>query len=622
MQELPVINYVAFDQARKVAKEKKKRELRGGGDQAHEEGGEEELDFEEDEPIEAPSVEPTESAGNQKIWASPKRRFRRKASVDSMGSMRTASSETLAPEAEASSPLQPKNLFGTPPSGGKQATLGRFFSPQSGDRKMSLVTDEVLPVRKRPKMEDAVKALIASGQIMLDGKPLELREDNAQHVKSALNEKRKESLGGRPPKLIGRRGVAGGLKSNVRLKDQKRLRDELPVSTKHSMCTRMLQSRDEFATAEDFWSHWGKQFRMRRHVLKKMYEKRSAWKDVVEKHQQSLAAESRAGRGAKHGRHGAGITRHERLRAAGGGRSKEFPLVYERVVAWFQSERAHGHTVLQRHLSWKYHVYMKEEIQRLQDEICKPDQSEKDIRILKQQLDKAKKQDQALAKSSRNRDKRGRQLVKWMGARIRKPNLETQLSAVEQQVRAELSWHYFDWRLHRMTSGDEAELKKIFSKPAEAMRSMKQAVMRCSDQVPIWIKKPSAREVFGEWEIRTSGRKIEVIRKKLDEQLSKKAQKKGIKKAEEKDEPVEQKDAQIVEHQQEEEEDEAWHLANPLEEEEGKDHTTTMREANCDKYRITFEAHQMITGFFDPDATPSGHCMQGIIIVMGCNYSS
>ena len=297
---------------------------------------------------------------------------------------------------------------------------------------------------------------------------------------------------------------------------------------------------------------------------------------------------------------------------------KEFPLVYERVVAWFQAERAHGHTVLQRHLAWKYSHFLQEEISRLEDEIRKPDQLDKDIRRLKNQLDKAKKQDQALKKSSKNMDKRGQQLVKWMCAKIRKPNLETQLSAVEQQVRAELSWHYFDWQLHRMISGDEAQLKKMFSKPAEAMRSMKQAVIRCSDQVPIWIKKPSEREVFGEWEIRTSGRKIEAVRRKLGEQLSKVAQKKGIKNAEEKDEPVEQKDAQIVEHQQEEEEDEAWHLPNPLETEEGKDHTTTMREANCDKYRITFEAHQMITGFFDPDATPSGHCMKGIIIVTGC----
>ena len=585
--------YVAFDQARKVAKEKKKRELRGGGDQAHEEGGEEELDFEEDEPIEVPSVEPTESAGNQKIWKSPKRRFRKKASTetmassatgDSMGVMRTASSETFASDAEASSPLQPKNLFGTPPSGGKQATIARFFSPASGEN-MALTTDEVLPEKKKARMANTVRALIASGKIMLDGKPLQWAEseDNVQKIKAGVHEAKRDT-GGRPPKLVGRRGVAGGLKSNVRLKDQKRLRDELPVSTKHSMCTRMFESRDQFATAAEFWSHWGKQYRMRRYVLKQMYEKRSAWKAVVEKHRQSLAVESRVGRGASKGLKGSGITRHQRVRAAGGGKKKEFPLVYERVVAWFQAERAHGHTVLQRHLAWKYSHFLQEEISRLEDEIRKPDQLDKDIRRLKNQLDKAKKQDQALKKSSKNMDKRGQQLVKWMGAKIRKPNLETQLSAVEQQVRAELSWHYFDWQLHRMISGDEAQLKKMFSKPAEAMRSMKQAVIRCSDQVPIWIKKPSEREVFGEWEIRTSGRKIEAVRRKLGEQLSKVAQKKGIKNAEEKDEPVEQKDAQIVEHQQEEEEDEAWHLPNPLETEEGKDHTTTMREANCDHW--------------------------------------
>ena len=184
-------------------------------------------------------------------------------------------------------------------------------------------------------MANTVRALIASGKIMLDGKPLQWAEseDNVQKIKAGVHEAKRDT-GGRPPKLVGRRGVAGGLKSNVRLKDQKRLRDELPVSTKHSMCTRMFESRDQFATAAEFWSHWGKQYRMRRYVLKQMYEKRSAWKAVVEKHRQSLAVESRVGRGASKGLKGSGITRHQRVRAAGGGKKKS--------SHWFMSGWWHG----------------------------------------------------------------------------------------------------------------------------------------------------------------------------------------------------------------------------------------------------------------------------------------
>ena len=518
--------------------------------------------------------------------------------------MRKDSSASLASDATESSPLQPKNLFGTPPSEGmKQATLKRFFSP--GDEKMEDFSDREPPLKKSMRMMDTIKALIASGQCQIDGKTVELTEKNANQVKAAVAKDR----GGRPRKLITKRGVAGGLKSNVRLKHQKRLKDEVPISRKHEICVRMQESRDGFATSDEFFAHWSKQFRMKKSVLRKMYAKKASYKEVVDKHHQSMSHQSRTGRGAKKGHWGPGTTRHERFRAPGGGAKKELPLVYERLVAWFRDERLHGHTVLKRHLSWKYHEFVKDEIARLRDQMDQA-QTEKDMRSLKNQLDKAKKQDQTLAKSSKNMEKRANQLLKWMGAKIRTPNLETQLGSVEQQVRAEISWQYFDWQLHRMMSTDESQLKLLFSKPLEAMRSMKQAVIRCSDQVPIWIKKPSAKEVFGGWEIRVSGRRIDAVRQNVGEQLSKKAQKKGIKNVEEKDEPVEQKDAQIVEHQPEEgEEDEAWQLANPLKKEEGHDHTTTMREANCDKYRITFEAHQMITGFFDPDATPSGQCM-------------
>ena len=49
----------------------------------------------------------------------------------------------------------------------------------------------------------------------------------------------------------------------------------------------------------------------------------------------------------------------------------------------------------------------------------------------------------------------------------------------------------------------------------------------------------------------------------------------------------------------------------------GKMHPTTMREANTDKFRVTFEAHQYVTGWFDPNAEPQGHVARGILVVAG-----
>ena len=261
-----------MEKARKLAKDKKKKELRGGGDQPHEEGGEEENEFEDDEVVEVPTIEPKASPEPKASagYKTPTRRFRKKGSDDSLQLMRKDSSASLASDATESSPLQPKNLFGTPPSEGmKQATLKRFFSP--GDEKMEDFSDREPPLKKSLRMMDTIKALIASGQCQIDGKTVELTEKNANQMKAAIAKDR----GGRPRKLTTKRGVAGGLKSNVRLKHQKRLKDEVPISRKHEICVRMQESRDGFATSDEFFAHWSKQFRMKKRVLKQMYAKKA-----------------------------------------------------------------------------------------------------------------------------------------------------------------------------------------------------------------------------------------------------------------------------------------------------------------------------------------------------------
>ena len=140
--------HLQVEKARKLAKDKKKKELRGGGDQPHEEGGEEENEFEDDEVVEVPTIEPKASPEPKASagYKTPTRRFRKKGSDDSLQLMRKDSSASLASDATESSPLQPKNLFGTPPEGMKQATLKRFFSP--GDEKMEDFSDREPPLKK------------------------------------------------------------------------------------------------------------------------------------------------------------------------------------------------------------------------------------------------------------------------------------------------------------------------------------------------------------------------------------------------------------------------------------------------------------------------------------------
>ena len=106
--------------------------------------------------------------------------------------------------------------------------------------------------------------------------------------------------------------------------------------------------------------------------------------------------------------------------------------------------------VLPRHVSWKYESFLAEDLARL-DATVNEEENEQQQRLLKERLDRGKRQKMSLEKPT-NQDKRAKHLTSWMGARAQTPNLVTQLSEVEQQVRAELTWNQFDFQAWQISS--------------------------------------------------------------------------------------------------------------------------------------------------------------------------
>ena len=49
----------------------------------------------------------------------------------------------------------------------------------------------------------------------------------------------------------------------------------------------------------------------------------------------------------------------------------------------------------------------------------------------------------------------------------------------------------------------------------------------------------------------------------------------------------------------------------------GRAHLTIMTDSATEKMRITFEAHQLVSNFFNPDEDPIGHVGKGALIVSG-----
>ena len=669
------------EQAQHKAKKRKMREIRGGGKNVMEEEAEEEHDFEEDEEVADEEIEPKSATADAATAgtatgdaatagtatgdaatadaatgdapldaatadaatgdATAHAETADAATRDAPSMMKPGEQQVLrrvrgkrkAPEAAEAistpSPVQPRRLFSgsslaslpSPASSSRessgrkrQATLGRFFSPASGEQEPDEEPPE-LPKKPAWRIKDTIKALVNMGSITDQGEVIRGNQQLIEQLSSAVQQtmeykQMKKQKGGRPIKIGKLRGVAGGMKTNMRLKGQKRLRDELPVATKHDMCLQIHEMRVEYASEKDTLKAAARKFKMRVKKLQAIWMKRLEWKSQVAKYKLSSGVHDRPGSsGAMKGSHGPHAAKQQRKRASGGGRKLSFPLLYEKTKNWFHDERAHGHTVLRRHVAWKFQEFLttyKLDLQTKQDNQELSHQEKHDLQAAEKMLE-------AMSSRQGNADKRADHIIKWMGAKIQQPNLVTQISEVEQQVRAELTWQHHDYLISKIAQMREDDYKELFARPDQAKQQMRTCALCFSDQVPLWVKKPSSREVFAHWELRTSSSSVQIHRLNIKENLDQKSQHKAL--ADHAEGGEKKDDQQIVEHEGDAED---WHIGTADQQQaSGKKHLTTLREANVDKYRITFEAHQMVSGFFNPDEAPQGHVLPGILIVPG-----
>ena len=537
------------------------------------------------------------------------------------------SAEHAASPFSTPSPVQPRRLFSASSveslgsstdaksSRKRQATISSFFSPGSEDRK---VEDEpaLPPLKRALTTKDTIRALIASGVINEKGSLIKPSEELVQSLAddvydTVLHKEAMQNRGGRPVKEGGqRRGTAGGLRTNMRLKSQKSLKDELPVAFKHEICLHIAEMKIEEGSEKHALAAASRKYKMKLKKMKSIWLKRSEWKMQMQKYKLSAGQHIRPGSsGAMKGSHGKDAAKQNRMRASGGGRKLTFPELYKQTKIWLEEERSHGHTVLRKHVGWRFMELLAQHKKALQEkkDACTISASEGI------ELHAAVRMLESMESNENRLIKRAEHLISWMGAKCMQPNLVTQLSEIEQQIRAELTWNHHDYQISKIARMQDEDYKEMFSRPDQAKLQKMSCALCFSDQVPLWVKKPSSKEVFANWEIKTSANAVKIHRRNISQKLDEKAKQKALADQEEGDETKD--DQQIVEHEGDEDD---WHIAKPDEKaESGKKHLTTMREANVDKYRITFEAHQMVSGFFNPDEDPKGHVLPGILIVPG-----
>ena len=150
------------------------------------------------------------------------------------------------------------------------------------------------------------------------------------------------------------------------------------------------------------------------------------------------------------------------------------------------------------------------------------------------------------------------------------------LSQLEEQVRAQLTFQSYDHAQWLLAFGPEEALAKFIAQPAVFRRALKKTWLGFSDQVPFWVKTTSDKNLFAEHE-------TEVVHQNVRREKAREAA--GLaKKSTESTEivPITQQ-TQIV-------------VSKPVGDQGGQRQLRKQAESQDDKYRITYEARQAISG--------------------------
>ena len=285
-------------------------------------------------------------------------------------------------------------------------------------------------------------------------------------------------------------------------------------------------------------------------------------------------------------------------------------------------ERSHGHGVQKMDLAWRYYKLLSDEKKRLEKQRDELDEGPERI-LCMNQLDRAESQMKSIGEGYKQRERFAKRIMDAIGAKHLTPNVLAPLSNEEQQIGAELAWQHHDYLMSLVSMGHE-DLKHYVAKPDEVKANKMSCMLGFSDQVPVWVKKGSTKAVFAAHETRTHGKPIKQIRRDLQDELNKQAHdKKLVDEAEHHDalegeNPNESQAALEDKEPNEDQKKQDWQLVTTEDQKDGgRAHLTIKKDSATEKMRITFEAHQLVSNFFNPDEDPIGHVGKGVLIVPG-----
>jgi hypothetical protein len=355
------------------------------------------------------------------------------------------------------------------------------------------------------------------------------------------------------------RGTAGGQKSNRKLPGQASKRRDLPAATKLSIAEDMAEHMSEFSSQSALPNWAKKKYSLSRSSLKKIFEKREQW--------QIYTKVNKLGKGSRHSWRGKGIRTQRSLmkdqslgvRAKGSGAKQQFPWSIEALKTWLATERSYGHNLSKKDLLDQFSELLQERAAQTENEIEK--------KLCLERIEK-------LSKSAKYRETQTIFLMAKTGARFLRPHQVTSLSALEEQIRAQLTFQSYDHAQWLLAFSPEETLERFIAQPKVFRRALKKTWLGFSDQVPFWVKTVSDKSLFAEHETEVVHQNVLRDAAKQRAGLGSKSTELVLKKAE----------TQIV-------------VAKPSAADQGgQSQLRKQAESQDDKYRTTYEARQAISG--------------------------
>ena len=256
-------------------------------------------------------------------------------------------------------------------------------------------------------------------------------------------------------------------------------------------------------------------------------------------------------------------------RAKGAGAKEHFPWSTEVLKTWLAIERFDGHSLSKKDLLDQFIELLRERSVATELDV------EKTLC-----LDRIAR----LAKSPKCRESQTITLMAKTGARFLRPHQVTLLSALEEHVRAQLTWQSYDYAQWLLAFAPEELLGKFIALPKVFRKTVQKTRLGFSDQVPFWVKTVSTKSLFAE-------HATELVHQSVLREAARAGA--GLAgKRPEGTELVEKASAtQIV-------------VSKPLPDQGGQRQLRKQAERQDDKYRVTYEARQVISGALPNYQTP------------------